>query len=145
LDADGTANKNEVLGNFSVDLVNIFGCASSDQTELIEECDPIINAPTAFRPGSTVMSEGGNENVNASFRVFPNFVSSEGFQIFVFNRWGEMVFQSNDLDFRWNGGYKNNDGQPLPPGTYTYTVRYVSEYRPERGQQEKRGGVLLIR
>ncbi|HEY3430075.1 MAG TPA: gliding motility-associated C-terminal domain-containing protein, partial [Cyclobacteriaceae bacterium] len=66
-----------------------------------------------------------------------------GFQIFIFNRWGEMVFQSNDLGFRWNGGYNNNANQPLPGGTYSYVVKYKSQYRNEI--QEQRGGVVLLR
>jgi gliding motility-associated-like protein len=72
------------------------------------------------------------------------FIDDDGFQVFIFNRWGEMIFQSNDRQFRWNGAY-NNIGPLLPAGTYSYVVRYKSEYRPEDGIKEKRGGVVLVR
>ena len=125
-------------GIFSVDLVNVFLCASSDRTTVEVDCEPRIVAPTAFRPASSLDS-------NREFGVLTFFIDDTGFQIFIFNRWGEMVYQSSEKDFRWNGGYKGNAGQLLPAGTYTYVVRYKSSYRPEDGVQEKRGGVVLVR
>jgi large repetitive protein len=130
-------------GTYSVDLVNTFGCASSDQIILKEECDPFITGPNAFRPTSNV-NEGG-EYTNREFRLFTFFIADTDFQIFIFNRWGEMIYQSNERLFRWNGGYNNNPGQPLPPGTYSYLVKYKSSYRPQDGTKEKRGGVVLLR
>jgi hypothetical protein len=129
-------------GLFSVNLVNAFGCESSDKTQVDVECEPKIVAPTAFRPASDV--EGGSGLANREFGILSYFIDDDGFQVFIFNRWGEMVFQSNDRLFRWNGGY-NNIGPLLPAGTYSYVVRYKSEYRPEEGMREKRGGVVLVR
>ncbi|MCK6618497.1 MAG: PKD domain-containing protein [Cyclobacteriaceae bacterium] len=131
-------------GVFGVDLVNSFGCASFDQTDVIEECKPRIVAPTAFRPSSQ-LTDGGGNTPNKEFGIFSYFVDDTGFQIFIFDRWGGLVFQSNDRQFKWNGGYNNNSSQLLPAGTYTYIVKYRSAYRPEDGPQEKRGGVVLLR
>jgi gliding motility-associated-like protein len=83
--------------------------------------------------------------VNQHFRLFTFFIDDDGFQIYIFNRWGEMIFESSEREFRWNGGYKNNLGQLLPAGTYSYVVRYKSAYRPDEGTKEKRGGVVLVR
>ena len=63
----------------------------------------------------------------------------------IYNRWGELVFESKDKNFKWNGGYNNNAGQPLPGGTYAYVFKYESSFRPDKGLQEQRGGVVLIR
>lgn len=131
-------------GVFGVDLINSFGCASFDQTDVIEECKPRIVAPTAFRPGSQLTDAGGTAP-NKEFGIFSYFVDDAGFQVFIFDRWGGLVFQSNDRQFKWNGGYNNNISQLLPAGTYTYIVKYRSAYRPEDGPQEKRGGVVLLR
>lgn len=130
-------------GTYAVDLVNIYGCPSSDETLLIEDCTPRITGPNAFRPGSNVQANG--EYANRDFRLFTFFIDDEDFEVFIFNRWGEMVFHTDERDFRWNGGYNNNPGQPLPLGTYSYVVRFRSSYRPEEGVQEKRGGVVLLR
>jgi large repetitive protein len=131
------------LGEYSVDLINLYGCPSNDKTLVVEECDPVVTGPNAFRPTSSVL-EGG-EYINREFRLFTFFIDDTDFQIFIFNRWGEMVFQSNARDFKWNGGYNNNAAQPLPAGTYSYVVKYKSAYRPEDGVQEQRGGVVLLR
>jgi gliding motility-associated-like protein len=80
-----------------------------------------------------------------AFYIFSFFVAESDFQVFIFNRWGEMIHQSNELAFRWNGGYKNSTSQLLPAGTYTYVVKYKSAYRPQDGVQEQRGGVVLLR
>ncbi|AYB32137.1 PKD domain-containing protein [Chryseolinea soli] len=132
------------IGLYSVNLVNGFGCASSDKTLVKEQCDPVIVGPNAFRPTSVVQGQGG-DYVNQTFMLFTFFIDDQNFQVFIFNRWGEMIYQSNQRDFKWNGGYNNNAGQQAPPGTYTYLVRYQSSYRPEKGVQEKRGGVVLLR
>lgn len=130
-------------GTYSVDLINVYGCPSSDETLLIEDCSPRITGPNAFRPSSNVQAHG--EFSNQNFKLFTFFIDDQDFEVFIFNRWGEMVFHTEDRDFRWNGGYNNSTGQPLPVGTYTYVVRYKSSYRPEQGIQEKRGGVVLLR
>jgi gliding motility-associated-like protein len=92
-----------------------------------------------------VIQGQGGDYVNQAFMLFTFFIDDQNFQVFIFNRWGEMIYQSDQRDFKWNGGYNNNAGQQAPPGTYTYLVRYQSSYRPEKGVQEKRGGVVLLR
>ena len=123
-------------GLYEVDITNNFNCVSRDQTEVLNDCVPKITAPNAFRPTSKVAD-------NVAFRVYSLFITDE-FQILIYNRWGELVFESKDRDFRWNGTY-NNTGAALPGGTYAYIVKYVSRFRPEKGIQEQRGGVVLLR
>jgi gliding motility-associated-like protein len=129
-------------GTYTVNLVNFYGCPTTDETLLIEDCSPRITGPNAFRPTSNVAD---NEYVNRSFLLFTVFIADEDFEVFIYNRWGEMIYHTTEKDFRWNGGYNNNISQPLPTGTYTYVVRYRSQYRPEQGILEKRGGVVLLR
>ena len=45
----------------------------------------------------------------------------------------------------WNGGYDNDPGRPLPGGAYAYKVEFRSQFEPEKGLIERRGGVNLIR
>ncbi|HEY3403609.1 MAG TPA: PKD domain-containing protein [Ohtaekwangia sp.] len=130
-------------GLYEVELLNSFGCVSRDRSDVLVDCDPVITGPNAFRPTSPVM-EGG-QPVNQQFRLFTFFIDPDNFQIYIFNRWGEMIFESSDVNFTWNGGYKNNASQLMPGGTYTYVVRYRRLYGDNKGTQEKRGGVLLLR
>jgi gliding motility-associated-like protein len=124
-------------GIYKVLLTNSFGCIAPDETEVLNQCIPKINAPNAFRPTS-------GQTANKDFYVFTFFITDD-FQVFIYNRWGELVFESKDRDFKWNGGYRNNPGQPLPGGAYAYVIKYVSAFQPDKGVQEKHGGVALIR
>jgi gliding motility-associated-like protein len=124
-------------GTYTVDLTNSFGCTSTDQTQVSDNCEPVVTAPTAFRPGSSVVE-------NQHFSVFTFFIVPDQFQVFIFNRWGEMVYQSSDRNFQWNGAF-NNSGPLMPGGTYAYVIKYVSSYQPEQGVKEKHGGVVLVR
>lgn len=125
-------------GIFRVRVTSEKGCTATDDIEILVDCDPIIVGPNAFRPGSGIED-------NTAFKLITQFITDEDFQVLIFNRWGEMVFESNDRAFRWNGGYKNNASQLLPNGTYAYVVKYRSEYHPDEGVKEKRGGVVLVR
>jgi large repetitive protein len=124
-------------GLYRVELTNTFGCTNGDSTVVTNNCIPVVTAPNAFRPGST-------HSINQNFQVFSFFITNN-FEVIIYNRWGEVVFESTDRGFLWNGGYKNNPGQPLPGETYVYLVRYISSYHPDQGVQELRGGVVLLR
>ncbi len=124
-------------GIYRVDLTNSFGCIAPDEVEVMNDCQPVVEAPNAFRPTSSI-------DDNKSFFVITNFITDD-FSIFIFNRWGELVFTSTDRKFKWNGGMNNSLNQPAPGGSYSYVIRFVSSFRPERGVQEKRGGVALLR
>jgi len=73
--------------------------------------------------------------------VFSFFIT-DNFEVLIFNRWGEMVYESKNRKFQWHGDL---NGNLLPGGTYTYLVRYVSSFHPDQGIQELRGGVVLLR
>ncbi|MDH5599644.1 MAG: gliding motility-associated C-terminal domain-containing protein, partial [Cyclobacteriaceae bacterium] len=115
--------------------LNAYGCPADKKLEVLLECDPYISAPTAFSPN-------GNGQ-NDEFFIYSGFLMDENFQISIFNRWGEIVFHSTDKNFRWNGGYDN--GELMPGGTYVYVIKYMSKYQQQKGVQEKRGGVVLLR
>ena len=82
-------------GLYNVLLQNAFGCESSDKTNVLVECDPVIVGPNAFRPTSSVIGLEG-DMVNQSFHLYTFFIDDEDFEVFIFNRWGEMIFQSGN-------------------------------------------------
>jgi len=116
-------------GIYMVNATNNFNCVTTDQTELLEDCIPKVFGPNAFRPGG----------LNNEFFLFTEYV--EDFEIFIYNRWGNLLFQSNQLDFRWDGTF---EGQLLPAAQYSWVVRFTSSFR-DRGTIEQYGGVLLLR
>lgn len=120
-------------GVYEVTLSNGLTCIR-DIVEIIDDCDPLIFAPNAFTPDSS-------SGLNDFFTVFPNPYVTD-FEIFIFSRQGELVFQSNKLDFQWDGTYR---GSLLQVGTYAYVMRYKSTLDLEGRIIEQHGGVMLLR
>jgi gliding motility-associated-like protein len=59
----------------------------------------------------------------------------------VFNRWGEMVFESYNPHYLWDGTLMNS-GEHCPASTYYYVFKYKFRHYPEI---VKSGTVTLIR
>lgn len=140
-------------GKYRVELTNSFGCVASDETDVRNECLPIVEAPNAFRPGSAVTNSEDPSLKNSEFWIMGKFIKDGSLEVFIYSRWGELVYHTNTAEVtqsgsvivKWNGGYNGAPNQPLPSGAYGYVVRYVSSFHPERGVMEKRGGVALLR
>lgn len=85
--------------------------------------------PDAFTPNG--------DNLNEKFEIKGLFVNS--FQILIFNRWGQVVFQSSDILDSWDGTI---NGANAPGGYYTYKTEITDiENKPF----VKEGTVSLIR
>jgi gliding motility-associated-like protein len=95
---------------------NIGGFDCSAQARLAVTVIPNydIFIPNTFTPNG----DGNNE----FFQLFGNLPALKFVEISIFNRIGEKVFESNDLNFKWDGSYK---GKLLPPAVYVYTLRTV--------------------
>ena len=50
-----------------------------------------------------------------------SFIGVKSVEIAVFNRWGELIFESKDLNFKWDGTYQ---GHKVQQGTYTWLLKY---------------------
>lgn len=66
----------------------------------------------------------------------------EGFDLKIFNRWGELVFRSENPSYSWNGKVMN-EGTDLPSGTYFYLLNFKDGCNNE--PKEIHGSVNLIR
>lgn len=86
--------------------------------------------PTAFSPN--------NDGVNDLFRPLNNNLDS--YEISIYNRWGELVYQSSDFTKGWDGIYK---GQNAGLGVYTYKAFYKLNNQTE--EYSLSGNVTLIR
>ncbi len=114
-------------GNYTVNLIvnNQFNCLdSTSKTVRINEISTLY-IPNAFTPN--------NDEINDVFRIFGNEIAQ--FELFIFNRWGEQIFESQSIDNSWSG--KNSS-----TGIYTYkiSVKYTNNKRENRT-----GKVMLIR
>jgi gliding motility-associated-like protein len=89
------------------------GCIA-DYTTLVKvedtEKDELF-VPNVFSP------KAENEE-NRTFKAYSNRILR--FEMSVYNRWGEKVFDTDDIRIGWDGNYK---GEPSPAGVYTYTLK----------------------
>lgn len=89
---------------------NALGC-SNDTTFLLPVQRFATWFPNAFTP---------NRMENSVFRLY-TVNQLEYFSIYIYNRAGQLVFQSNDPNFIWDGSV---NGEKCPQGVYTYICRY---------------------
>ena len=81
---------------------------------------------TLFVPNGFTPDLDGN---NDTFKIFHHAMKTETFSISIFDRYGSLVFQSNDPDMAWDGT-NIRTGRPLITGTYSYVLSYQDfEYR----------------
>lgn len=101
----------EVPGTFWIEVSDDIGCKSSD-TILIEPVLFDIHVPTAFSPNG--------DNLNEVFVPISTYEMDMNYELMIFNRYGEMVFKSNDFELGWDGRYLNN---PCPVEVYTWIIQ----------------------
>src|SRR5690606_4334839 len=105
------------------------GCTVTDSIDVLVVNDGIINIPNAFTPGHS--TNGTLKIVRKGVAELKNFA--------VYNRWGNKVFETSDINEGWDGTY-NGEMQPL--GVYVYTIEAMTS----SGQTvNKQGNVTLLR
>ncbi len=114
---------------FTVIVTDWAGCVGSDKVFLQVYQGPTYHVPNAFSPNG----DGQNE----TFRVIPPGISyTEWFRIF--NRFGELVFETNKWMKGWDGTYK---GKKQPVGNYIWILKGVDKFGKV---VEMKGTVLLV-
>src|SRR5688572_11347312 len=87
------------------------GNPSITSTSNITEVVPYMNIfiPNSFTPNG--------DGLNDTFGAYGEAILD--FNMQVFNRWGQVIFESNNTNSRWDG---THDGQMVPEGSYVYRV-----------------------
>ncbi|MCA0429923.1 MAG: gliding motility-associated C-terminal domain-containing protein [Bacteroidetes bacterium] len=99
-------------GCYVVQTVNEFGCKSQDEVCVTITYDYGIYIPNTFTPNG--------DGKNDEFKVFAYSVQPD-VKMEIFDRWGEKLFSSEDINKGWDGKYKGND---CKADTYIYKVSY---------------------
>lgn len=96
-----------------------------------QTADKSFFAPNAFSPNG--------DGVNDIFHVFANVEYTE-FELNIYSRNGDHVFQSRNIENGWNGR-RNGVGEMLPQGVYVYTIKYKTA---QHKSGIERGQILLL-
>jgi gliding motility-associated-like protein len=101
---------------YSLSITNYCGTAS-DEIEIGDlNCDCIVYFPNSFTP------DGDEYNNTYRARHDCDFYR---YEFRLFNRWGELIFESLDPSQGWDATY---NGQFVQSGMYTYTLVYRTKY-----------------
>jgi gliding motility-associated-like protein len=103
------------------------GCIDSIQKPITIEDEYYVYVPNAFTPDG--------ERFNTYFCISTIGVKSG--EILIFNRWGELVFESKDLNFQWDGTY---NGTLIQDGTLSWKLNYTTN----SGRTKKITGHITI-
>lgn len=102
-----------VSGTYHVTLIahSNLGCSDTIVKDVVIVPEVIIYAPNAFTPDG--------DEFNQTWRVHMEGIDIYGFNLRVFNRWGELVWESMDPNASWDGTY---NGKIAQKGTYTWVI-----------------------
>ena len=121
-------------GEYTIYFTEPSGCIHILKTIYVEivadECtEALIYLPTGFTPNG--------DGVNDMLFVRSNFLSE--IYLTIYDRWGEKVFETNDLKIGWDGRYK---GKQLDQGVYGYYLTF----KCNNGKESfKKGNITLMR
>jgi len=113
---------------------NIYGCTDSVTHYLVTDGDFTFYVPNAFSPDGDALNE--------LFGVSGDGLSSEGFEMLIFDRWGQSVYSTTNINAPWNGTF-NNTGVEVENGIYAWKIVVGIEHSTQR--KEFMGHVTVIR
>lgn len=95
-------------------VVNQYGCSAWDSQYVYIEPDYSFYAPNAFTPN--------DDGRNDIFYVYGEGIDNDNFEMYIFDRWGNLIFISKDIYKGWDG---TQNGGPLSQiDTYVWEVKF---------------------
>lgn len=133
--ATTSTTSHEYLANGEYDILlsvkSSFGCIDSVIKTVKKESDFTFYIPSAFTPNSD-----GNNDI---FFPLGSGYDPNTFEMFIFDRWGEKLYETNDINQPWNG-CKQGHHSPSPIGVYVYMISVAEQ----NGMKHKYKGTVTI-
>lgn len=127
-----TTNSIEVgtAGTYSVEATHHY-CKLRRQYAL-EPCPFQIYVPNAITPS---LSDGNNDY----FCIYSNHPEAiQGFQMYIYNRWGELIYYTQDVNFKWR---PEDSGSNAVNTIFVYRMVYINE---DRMSVVKKGTIVVL-
>ncbi len=112
----------DLIGTYDVSLLvtNIYGC--TDETSISNAItvvsDGFIEFPNAFSPLTQGPTDGAYDRFSFENNIFhPHFRSVSNYELEIFNKWGELLFRSDNIKIGWDGYYQ---GSIVGEDTFVY-------------------------
>lgn len=97
--------------------------------EICFDFPAVLFVPNAFTPNGDALNQFFNWS----------YASIKTFEISIYDRWGELLYKSDNINQPWDGMYR---GKPLPDGVYVYLIQYSGA---DNQLRVKRGNITLLR
>jgi gliding motility-associated-like protein len=108
-------------GEYTVSVVDANKCTYSANVTLNHSYEDCLKIPNVFTPNA----DGINDEWEiGNIDMFPKA------HIYVFNRWGQLIYDADGVDGNWNGDYH---GHKVPAGTYMYIIDLHNGAEPYEG------------
>ncbi|MDA9563821.1 gliding motility-associated C-terminal domain-containing protein [Flavobacteriales bacterium] len=101
--------------------------STSNTIETIPEI--FLYVPNAFTPNG--------DGLNDTFGALGH--GAKEYHMEVFNKWGELIFESDDMGTQWNGTFQ---GEKVLPGTYIYSINATSYYNKD---VQRQGSISIVK
>jgi gliding motility-associated-like protein len=119
--------------DFELVLTNDLGCSDTAHITVVVQDDILFYVPNTFTPD-------GNEFNQVFQPIITSGIDLTSYQLEIYNRWGERIFQSTNTEDYWDGTYK---AEKCQDGTYTWEITFKSKYNSKRFEYV--GHVNLLR
>lgn len=107
------------------------GCTAQERVTVEVSSENNVFLPNAFTPNG----DGNNDEL----QLYGNLSSIKYFQLLIFDRWGEKVFESNDQYFKWDGNYR---GQRPDGAVFIYVMKVV--YLNGKSERTFKGSINIL-
>jgi gliding motility-associated-like protein len=116
--------------------ISPFGCTDSTWQAITLNEEPIFYVPNSFTPN--------DDEFNTIFQpIFTSGFDPNDFQLSIYDRWGGLVWTSNDANIGWDGSSNIGSHKLVQDGAYTWTIAFKNPKIDERIQLV--GHVILVR
>ncbi len=123
----------KISTSYIVYATDASGCVG-ERTVSVFVRRPVCNEEDVFLPN---IFSPNNDNNNDELKLRSNFVTQ--LDLYIYDRWGEKVYESHDPNFMWDGTYK---GAELKPDVYAYYFKAVCI---DGQNYSEKGNVTIIR
>lgn len=117
---------------YKIEVENDYGCKSLRVFKVLAGCDPVLFIPDVFTPNG--------DNLNPDFEI--NIENYTDYDLKIYNRWGEVVFESKDPKDKWDGKVK---GEIFGNQLYPYVLNYRPKYDIAGKLITKKGTVIVLK
>ena len=124
-----TVSTPEETITYYVTVIDSNGCSASDSVSIFVNYENVVWVPNVFSPNG----DGVNDI------LYVRGKSIESFEFVIYDRWGEKIFSTNNLDIGWDGTFR---GKKMNKAVFVYYLKGIFK---DGSSFSQKGDITLIR